>query len=68
MLSPEMKISKYSSAHDVFLQLMLRHCDVFTFPVFHCIGVDFDEGSPVSFRWNSLDITSLSKYGLLPNL
>ena len=34
-----------------------------TFPAFHSIGVDFDDGSPVSLRWNSFEIVLLAKYG-----
>ena len=30
---------------------------------FHLMGVAFDLGSPVSFKWNSLLTTSFSKYG-----
>lgn len=34
-----------------------------TFPDFHLISVDFEDGSPLSFKWNSLESTLLSKYG-----
>jgi len=32
-------------------------------PAFHEMGVDFDDGSPVSFRWNSFVMLLFSKYG-----
>lgn len=34
-----------------------------TFPDFHLISVDFEDGSPLSFKWNSLESTLFSKYG-----
>jgi len=34
-----------------------------TLPAFHEMGVDFDDGSPVSFRWNSFVMQLFSKYG-----
>ena len=38
--------------------------NVVTIPGFHWINVDFDDGSPVSFRWNSLEMTLFSNRGL----
>lgn len=37
--------------------------DTHTFPDFHLISVDFEDGSPLSFKWNSLESTLFSKYG-----
>lgn len=37
--------------------------DIHTFPDFHLISVDFEDGSPLSFKWNSLESTLFSKYG-----
>lgn len=34
-----------------------------TFPDFHLISVDFEDGSPLSFKWNSLESSLFSKYG-----
>ena len=34
---------------------------ILTFPAFHLMGVDFEDGSPVSFKWNSLEIDEFSK-------
>ena len=37
-----------------------------TLPAFHVMGVDLDDGSPVSVRWNSFVMHAFSKYGLVP--
>lgn len=59
--------NKTVTEHHQTLKMSMIFCFVdksdHTFPDFHLISVDFEDGSPLSFKWNSLESTLFSKYG-----
>lgn len=61
--SYEKKEHKWKWWYHIQQQLPLPDTQRHTFPDFHLISVDFEDGSPLSFRWNSLERTLFSKYG-----
>lgn len=57
------KVTKKKKSPPKFTSMKNSLSETLTFPDFHLISVDFEDGSPLSFKWNSLERTLFSKYG-----